>query len=505
MKRNLFKAYDIRSKQSNFDEETSLGLCHAIAYYMLHDVKTKSVVLARDSRLGGDTLMQTALDIFVQSGLTVYLEPNPIGSCQFYYACMQHPESGCVMITASHNPGTYLGMKIVAKDVESVSLESGPEGGLGKIEFYYEKPLLANKRKGGKIVPLNTMDQFIDYSMRLSEVPSGSLEGLPVVCDFLHGSFGLAISRALTQCGVQGVYRHLVPNGNFPVGDPNPGMEGSMKSTLAYLAENPTDLCFAYDGDGDRMDLIYKGSQLSPSFVMSVIASEVATMFAPYFGMEAESFEPTFLFDIKASPTVLLKSVMQGKKIALVQNGHSYIKSALVKGRAEHILAAVEESAHYYLQFPQSAGAWDSPKFSTENTLFYTLLVLKAYVQDPARFDEAKRLQDSSWRAREWSIMIKEAAKRIALQSEIEELLFKMGATKVTENEQGESLGASLYRFNLPVHYDATAELKSPWFQVFQRVSQSEDALLRWEVIASDERIGQRVFEEIAKVQQRYR
>jgi phosphomannomutase len=40
------------------------------------------------------------------------------------------------MITASHNPGTYLGMKIVAKDVESVSLESGPEGGLGKIEFY---------------------------------------------------------------------------------------------------------------------------------------------------------------------------------------------------------------------------------------------------------------------------------------------------------------------------------------------------------------------------------
>ncbi|MDY0287984.1 MAG: hypothetical protein RBR15_04075 [Sphaerochaeta sp.] len=505
MKRNLFKAYDIRSKQSNFDEETSNGLCHAIAYYMLHDVKTKSVVLARDSRLGGEALMQTALDIFVQSGLTVYLEANPIGSCQFYYACMQHPESGGVMITASHNPGTYLGMKIVAKDVESVSLESGPEGGLGKIEFYYEKPLLANKRKGGAIIPLNLMDQFIDYSMRLAGVPSGSLEGLPVVCDFLHGSYGAAVSRALTQCGVQGVYRHLVPNGNFPAGDPNPGSDASMRTTLSYLQENPFDLCFAYDGDGDRMDLIYKGSQLTPSFVMSVIASEVASMFAPYFGKEAESFEPTFLFDIKASPTVLLKSVMQGRKIALVQNGHSFIKSALLKGREQHVLAAVEESAHYYLQFPQSVGVWDSPKFSTENTLFYTLLVLKAYITDPARFDEAKRLQQSTWRAREWSVMVKEAGKRIALQSEIEELLFKMGASKVTENEQGESLGAALYRFNLPLHYDADALLKSPWFQVFQRVSQSEDALLRWEVLASDEKIGSRVFEEIAKVQQRYR
>ncbi len=101
--------------------------------------------------------------------------------------------------------------------------------------------------------------------------------------------------------------------------------------------------------------------------------------------------------------------------------------------------------------------------------------------------------------------MIKEPSKRHALLNAIEELLFKMGATKVTENEQGKTLGASLYRFNLPLHYDAKAELKSPWFQVFQRVSQSEDALLRWEVIASDERIGQTVFEEIAKVQQSYR
>lgn len=505
MKKNLFKAYDIRSKQSNFDEETSQGLCHAIAYYMLHDVKAKSVVLARDSRLGGEALMQTALDIFVQSGLTVYLEANPIGSCQFYYACMQYPQSGGVMITASHNPGSYLGMKIVAKDVESVSLESGPEGGLGKIEFYYEKLLLANKRKGGSIIPINMMDQYIDYSMRLSGVPSGSLEGVSVVCDFLHGSFGAAVSRALAQCGVQGVYRHLVPNGSFPAGDPNPGSVASMRSTLTYLQENQTDICFAYDGDGDRMDLIYKGSQLSPGFVMGVISNELKSMFAPYFGSDEESFEPTFLFDIKASPTLLLKSVMQGKKIALVQNGHSYIKSTLQKGRDDHLLAAVEESAHYYLQFPQSVGTWDAPKFSTENTLFYTLLILKAYVQDPARFDEAKRLQESSWRAREWSIMIKEAGKRIALQSDIEELLFKMGATKVTENEQGQSLGASLYRFNLPLHYDKDAELKSPWFQVFQRVSQSEDALLRWEVVASDERIGQTVFEEIAKVQQRYR
>ena len=103
------------------------------------------------------------------------------------------------------------------------------------------------------------------------------------------------------------------------------------------------------------------------------------------------------------------------------------------------------------------------------------------------------------------SIIIKEPSKRQALQNAIEAILFKMGATKVTENEQGETFGASLYRFNLHLYYDAKEELKSPWFQVFRRVRQSEDALFRWEVIASDERIGQMAFEEIAKVQQSYR
>jgi phosphomannomutase len=74
-----------------------------------------------------------------------------------------------------------------------------------------------------------------------------------------------------------------------------------------------------------------------------------------------------------------------------------------------------------------------------------------------------------------------------------------MGAIKVTTNRLGESLNATLLRYNLPSTYDDDSVLRSPWFQVFQRVSQSEDALVRWEVIASDERMGQKVLEEMAK------
>ncbi len=80
-----------------------------------------------------------------------------------------------------------------------------------------------------------------------------------------------------------------------------------------------------------------------------------------------------------------------------------------------------------------------------------------------------------------------------------------MGAIKITENEHGESLGATLLRYNLPKTYDEHAELKTPWFQVFQRLSQSEETLLRWEVVASDEEIGEKVFAQLLKVQETYR
>jgi phosphomannomutase len=499
MKRNLFKAYDIRSKRDNFDDETTLALCHAIAYYMIHDVKTYSIVVGRDTRVGTEAIMQKAIEVFQASGMTVYVQLNAIGSCQFYYNCMQRPKSGGLMITASHNPGSYLGMKLVAPDVQSIAKNCGPKGGLQTVQKYYDEELLCNTRQGGKIVPLNTLDSFIDYSMRLAQVKAKSLKGLPVVCDFLHGSNGEAISRGLNQCGVEGTYLHLVPDGTFPCGDPNPGSEGSTADVRKYLEDHNTDMCFVYDGDGDRMDLLYRGRQLSPCFVMGLVLDELTEMFHGYFEKSEAAFNPMFLFDIKASPALLLNQIHQGKNVSLVQNGHSYIKNTLMNNKENHFLAAVEESAHYYLQIPQTVGDWMSPLFASENTLFFTLLVLKAYQKDPRRFDEARILQDSTWRQREWSAMIKEEGKRNTLQKAIEDRVMAMGAIKVTTNKLGERFNATLLRYNLPKTYDEGATLRTPWFQVFQRVSQSEDALIRWEVLASDEAMGQKVLEEMAK------
>jgi phosphomannomutase len=147
-------------------------------------------------------------------------------------------------------------------------------------------------------------------------------------------------------------------------------------------------------------------------------------------------------------------------------------------------LCAVEESAHYYYQLK----GMDGKRYASENTLFYTLLILKAYKRNPSLFENARKLQDSFFREREWSVSIKDDSERAVFLKKVGMLLASKGATTLSVDAQGNSLGANLYRYGL----DQT-EIYRVWFQVFQRLSQSEDNLLRFEVLASDQGLCQEI------------
>jgi len=475
----LFRAHDIRSKREAFAGANGLRLCKALAHYFLHTLKVGKVVLARDARLGGAELQQQLLAVFCNAGLDVLLEPNPIGTCQFYYACLSHIDAAAVMVTASHNPASYLGMKLVGPNLYGISMGHGLE----RIQQLYDlqEPVDDYGRRGSVQV-LDTLSSFISYSTRLADVQAEDVSGLTIGCDFQHGSAGTAMLRALGGLGVHCTALHLIPNGNFPQGDPNPGIETSMQEARDFLASHPMDLFFAYDGDGDRMDLLYKGRQLSPSLVMLGIADEIVKLNQNY-------SEPVFLFDVKVSPPLIAEMMSRGKKVGVVQPGHSAIKQLMNSARSAFYLCAVEESAHYYYQLKTQ----DDKRVASENTLFYTLLILKAYKRNPSLFEKARNLQDSFFREREWSVSIKDEGSRSLFLQQVEAYLRSMGAQSVIHDSQGHSLGATLYRHGL----DGGTVLSGTWFQVFQRLSQSEDNLLRFEVLASDQKLGSSIAEAI--------
>ena len=124
-------------------------------------------------------------------------------------------------------------------------------------------------------------------------------------------------------------------------------------------------------------------------------------------------------------------------------------------------------------------------------------MILKAYKKNPSLFETARALQDAFYREREWSVSIADEQDRSAFLEKVQLYLLSRGAKAVSHDSRGNSLGATLYRYGL----DEGATLSASWFQVFQRLSQSEDNLLRFEVLASDQGLGRSIAEAVKALQ----
>lgn len=177
----MFKLYDIRTKKEKLSEENKVRLCSAVAVYYRDCVKAKSVVICRDTRLYVAEIAEALVYALREAGLNVYLNPLPISTCQFYYTCMQRLDSAGIMVTASHNPKEYVGLKLLSTNVRPVAYGCGPEGGIEKIRELYLKDAKYISEKTGRLTIVNDLDSFIDYSMRLATVKEDDLKGLSLI------------------------------------------------------------------------------------------------------------------------------------------------------------------------------------------------------------------------------------------------------------------------------------------------------------------------------------
>ncbi|MFA5448797.1 MAG: hypothetical protein WC233_11045, partial [Sphaerochaeta sp.] len=468
----------------------------------------ESVVIGRDARLYAPAVMEAAIEGFSAIGLDVFVNPNQISTCQFYYSCMQHPKSAGMMITASHNPGTYIGMKLVAPNLVTLAMGNGPRGGIAAIrEFYIEDaPLRANER--GRVRVFRYLDQFIDYSTRLAGLSANELDGVSILTDFLCGSSGAEISEALANVGANLRIRNLVPDGKFPAGDPNPIVADSIAPTWDLMKSGAYDFGFCFDGDGDRMDIMNShGEQITPSFNLSLLIPEVKHFFkevheSGFFG--SDPFDPHLYYDVKANPPSIVEQARQGIGVHIIRNGHSFIKEALRRNLSKQYIVASEESAHYYMNFPYDLSDFSKGFAATENTLYFTLLTAKAWSRDPKRYEKAFAMQQAIHREREWPCEFFSDEYLEPVVAEVQAIFEGQGLTVFTEMEDGSSLDATLMRAGLPAKIDANTNLNGDWLQVAQRISRSEEGIARWEVASSSpERLEQAV-QQIREVTDRY-
>ena len=171
----------------------------------------------------------------------------------------------------------------------------------------------------------------------------------------------------------------------------------------------------------------------------------------------------------------------------MIRNGHSQIKHSLMNNFRKRFIGAVEESGHYYLNFPLCIEDNEGAFAATENTLFFGLLTAKMWHNNPEKYNEARNIQSMTYREREWGYKFPDNNKRMLAMKEIEEEFLKQGGDSKKTMEDGTDLEAVIMREGLPFIIDATTKIYEEWAQISQRVSQSEEGLARWEVLAGTE------------------
>lgn len=498
----MFKAYDIRTKRAALADEPEKALIKAIAKYYSEDTGTDAVIIARDARLYCPRLAEELTEELLRAGTDVCINPLQTATCQFYFMCMSNPSYGGIMITASHNPAEYLGFKFVGRSCAAIASGCGPEGGIEKIRQYYLED--AEPRKAGRRGRLRYMmlqKEYVSYSMKLAGVEKGSLSGMRIFAEFLSGSSGSDFLMAFSEAGADVTVSHLVPDGFFPSGIPNPVVESSIAPARQKMREGGFDLGFCFDGDGDRMDLMFPdGTQIIPGLNISALIPYIKPIFRPYF---AEKDLKCFV-DVKAIPLAVIEIARSGIEPHIIRNGHSFIKEKLLEHRSEGYVVSEEESAHYYMNFPADIDDPSKGLIATENTLFFALLSARACKENPQRYAEIRRMQEGIHRFREWPLNFRDPEKMEAIMDDVEKAMKAKGATVIKEMDDGSDLDATLMRFNLPERLDASSAFPSSWCQVAQRIARSEDAMTRWEVVASDPVLCQEYNDMVKSIADRY-
>ena len=163
------------------------------------------------------------------------------------------------------------------------------------------------------------------------------------------------------------------------------------------------------------------------------------------------------------------------------------------------MFGAFEESSNFYESFHLYC-----KRFCTENTLYFSLLVSRVWRDDPGRFDRLLEKQAQSSRNREWGHKFSSDDQRSSALEAVETHFVEKGARAMSRMPNGYDLHATLMRCGVPFEITSDTQLATNWYQVCQRVSQSEDGLARWEVVAADAEIAAEAKGEILGIVKRF-
>jgi phosphomannomutase len=321
----IFKAYDIRGL---VPEELDAALAGRIGNAFARFLGAKRLIVGQDMRTHSPELADAVSAGMRDAGCDV-LRLGLASTPMAYYAIGSQPCDGGLVVTASHNPGRYNGMKLCREGARPVSMATG----IAEIQRMCAAPLPAPAARRGSEEPL---DLLPDYSAHVASFAKLERE-VTVAVDAANGMAGYtlpAVLERLPRVRAHTMYMEL--DGSFPNHEANPLEEENLRDVKRLVRETEAELGVAFDGDADRCCFVDERGE-------TVGADLVTALLAPRY--LARSPGAPILYDLRSSWVVREEIERAGGVPLRERVGHSFIKATM---RARGAVFGGELSGHFY-------------------------------------------------------------------------------------------------------------------------------------------------------------
>jgi phosphomannomutase len=335
LNQGIFKAYDIRGI---YGEEMDEGTAHDIGrafVRVLGGLREKPagelrVGLGRDMRLTAPKMAAELRDGMIFEGATV-LDAGMVATEMLYHLVGSRELDGGAMVTASHNPKAYTGVKLVREG----ALPLSGDAGIGEVEATIEAGL-GEAPGGGSLEEVDIWEEFRAHA--LGFIDPGAVKPMKVVVDGGNGMGGPMVGPILEKLPLDLEEMYFEPNGEFPDHEPNPLLEENRRLIMERVRATGADLGIAWDGDADRCFFIDgSGEFCDGDFICALLARSIL----------AKNPGATILYDPRSSRAVPDLVAAEGGRSDLSRVGHAFFKARM---REEDAAFGGEVSGHYYFR-----------------------------------------------------------------------------------------------------------------------------------------------------------
>lgn len=416
---DAFRAYDIRGiYPTDLDEEAYYRIAKAYVYLF----KPRTMVVGMDARLSGPSLKQSLSQGFLDAGVDV-IDIGEITTDMLYFAVGNYDYSGGIVVSASHNPKDYNGLKLVREKVAAISSDTGLFELRDALKEGKDREV-SSPARGAKQVR-NILDDYLKHVMK--SVDRSAIKNFSFVGNANFGYVCRPVRRLVDDLKLELLPLNFEPDGTFPKGPPDPLLASNRAEIEALTKSSNADFGVAWDADADRVMFFDEhGRFISGAYITALLAD---ILLDKYGTNNKIIFDPRVIW-----PTLKVTSERRALPI-ISKGGHAFMKDRM---RKENALFAGEMSGHYYFR----------ENFYADNGLIPFLLILEHLSRTGKPFSEIMSpYLEGHYMSGELNYTVKDVQQVI---SSVKDQYKNSGDENVLEDfTDGYSLEASTWRFNI--------------------------------------------------------